>query len=357
MESVTGEQTQLIDTAALQFFESLVGFTGLDLHEPASGYSSVLLDGGSVADARASLISARYREFVRQTTLRLYGEQGRVTQVVDDTDLLCSCLTNCRTLEQVLNVSASFDVSKTLPQRTPLRLQHDGERVLLLLSTQALGSALTPPAVALELLAILFQYKLLSWLAGMRVPMLDATLRFERSPDHALTDALEGIIRCRLRLGADGNTLVFPREVLSLPVVRSYRELIDVLRSSQIALLPLPDDRDCSRSVATLLQKALHEGSRPPSFDRVAAHLGYSNSTLRRHLAREGTSFRELLDACRREHAVALLGRSLTMEQIASQLGFSSASSFSCAFRTWTGEWPSTYRQQLQASSDSVAGQ
>lgn len=352
-----GTHPHLIANDVLRFFEDLIRFTGIDDLHPPEICQSVLLDDGQANNQQTPAVTLRYREFIRRVTTQLYGVQGRVPQVFDDTDLLCSCLTNCKTIGQALKISTSFDVSKTLPQRTPLTLRQDSQHVVLTLSVQLPGSELTPTAVALELLAILFQYKLLSWLTGARVRLLAATLRFQLPPSDALVGILGDIIGCPLRLAAEENTLVFHREVLQKPVVRSHRELLEVLRSSQIALLPLPEDKSYAEIIATLLRKTLLEGARLPSLDVVAARLGFSNSTLRRHLVREGASFQALLDTCRYEHAVRLLEKPLILEEIAARLGFNSPSSFSFAFKTWTGESPSGFRQKLRATPDSVAGQ
>lgn len=78
----------------------------------------------------------------------------------------------------------------------------------------------------------------------------------------------------------------------------------------------------------------------------VAAELGVSVRTLRRHLEEEGTTFRELLDEARQVLAEELLGTvGLTVAQTADRLGFSEPTSFSHAFRRWKGISPTEYRR------------
>lgn len=71
-----------------------------------------------------------------------------------------------------------------------------------------------------------------------------------------------------------------------------------------------------------------------------------STSTLKRRLAEEGTTFRELRQSCLRESAMMLLiTRSMSASQIATELGYGDLANFSHAFKRWTGRSPSEYRR------------
>jgi AraC-like DNA-binding protein len=72
----------------------------------------------------------------------------------------------------------------------------------------------------------------------------------------------------------------------------------------------------------------------------IAAQLGISARTLRRHLEQEGTSLRVLLDDVRRERADELLAAGTPVKEIAFGLGFSEPSAFSRAYKRWTGKPP-----------------
>jgi AraC-like DNA-binding protein len=79
----------------------------------------------------------------------------------------------------------------------------------------------------------------------------------------------------------------------------------------------------------------------------VAAALGVSPRTLRRALAREGTTFEAVRDAVRLKVAQDLLAMSrLPIGQLAPTLDFATPSAFIHAFRRWTGETPSAWRQR-----------
>jgi AraC-like DNA-binding protein len=83
----------------------------------------------------------------------------------------------------------------------------------------------------------------------------------------------------------------------------------------------------------------------PPSLDEVAGMLHLSPRTLRRRLAEEGTSYRTLLAEVRSQLAEDLLvNGQLTVEEVAQRLGYAETSSFTHAFRRWTGQGPRAHR-------------
>jgi AraC-like DNA-binding protein len=72
------------------------------------------------------------------------------------------------------------------------------------------------------------------------------------------------------------------------------------------------------------------------SAQAVARMLGISVRTLRRRLAEEGRSFRELIDGVRRREAQLLLETGLyTMKQLASRVGFANDRALRHALRRW----------------------
>jgi AraC-like DNA-binding protein len=94
-----------------------------------------------------------------------------------------------------------------------------------------------------------------------------------------------------------------------------------------------------SKRVQHALLDALPGG--PPSKHAVARALGMSPRTLQRQLTAEGTSFKDLLSEARVRLARSYVeeGR-LSVTEIAFVLGFADTSTFSRAFKRWTGLSP-----------------
>lgn len=100
------------------------------------------------------------------------------------------------------------------------------------------------------------------------------------------------------------------------------------------------------RKVRGAIETQLPEGE--PSAERIAQNLHLSLRSLQRHLADEGCSYDLLLNQCRQNLALQHMrdpGSSLS--EIAYVLGFADTSSFSRAFKRWTGMTPSQYRAGL----------
>ncbi|NBD19148.1 helix-turn-helix domain-containing protein [Aquabacterium fontiphilum] len=83
-----------------------------------------------------------------------------------------------------------------------------------------------------------------------------------------------------------------------------------------------------------------------PDMEEVAAEMGMTSRTLRRHLTAEGASFRGLLEEVRSTLAEELMASaSLTHGEIAERLGYADVTTFIEAFRRWRGVPPSEFRR------------
>ncbi len=72
--------------------------------------------------------------------------------------------------------------------------------------------------------------------------------------------------------------------------------------------------------------------------------MGTTERTLRRHLKDAGQTYRNLLEAARREACDVELRRGTTsVAALAQALGYSEQSAFTRAFKAWYGQPPSQY--------------
>lgn len=98
---------------------------------------------------------------------------------------------------------------------------------------------------------------------------------------------------------------------------------------------------DCQQALIPLLREGHAD------LERLALRLHRSPRTLQRHLAREGLSFRQLLDDTRRQLASGYLrDPRLPLAEVAALLGYSEQSAFSRAFRQWHGDTPLAWRRR-----------
>jgi AraC-like DNA-binding protein len=86
----------------------------------------------------------------------------------------------------------------------------------------------------------------------------------------------------------------------------------------------------------------------PHTIAGVARQLAMSERTLRRRLAEENTTFRDLVEEVHRVLAEELLGTgALSVEDVALRLGYAEATSFIAAFKRWTGTTPARYQRSV----------
>lgn len=89
-----------------------------------------------------------------------------------------------------------------------------------------------------------------------------------------------------------------------------------------------------------------------PNINECAAAFGRSERQFRRRLKEEGKQFQQLVDDVKKEKACQLLITSnASVEQVASQLGYTEAAAFIRAFRKWQGITPAQYRKEQRSGS------
>lgn len=121
----------------------------------------------------------------------------------------------------------------------------------------------------------------------------------------------------------------------------------DPITGQALAELAVQQQRVAGNEVAARLREILRTTPRPvaQSILELSRACGMSPRTLQRRLVDEGTSYRAVLDECLRERAVSSLGnRAISIEDVASQLGYSTRSAFHRAFVRWTEQTPASWR-------------
>ena len=171
-----------------------------------------------------------------------------------------------------------------------------------------------------------------------------------RYPATGSTAAYFNFFRCDITFDARVTELVMPVEVADkqLPgfnpqLVHTFDELIiDYLRQRDLA--------DIVGRTRGAIYEELPSGE--VSLKKTAEMLNMSSRSLARKLEDEGKSFNGILTEVRRELAEKYIrDPSLTLTEITFLLGFSEASSFSRAYKGWTGSAPSTHRESLLSDS------
>ena len=157
--------------------------------------------------------------------------------------------------------------------------------------------------------------------------------------------------RAPIEFGSAKNTLAFDRRDIHVRLPAANAELARQNDQVVLALLTQIDRSDIIAQVRASLIALLPSGD--CSKQSVAAQLNMSERTLQNRLVDRGTTYTNLLSETRRELAEQYMQQNLhSISEIAFLLGFSEISSFSRAFRAWTGESPSSYRERRLAGDD-----
>lgn len=137
------------------------------------------------------------------------------------------------------------------------------------------------------------------------------------------------------------------------PSLGAEPALLSILDEHARALLDRlpPGEEDLVARTRAAIAAELRGGD--PSIGRVARKLAMSDRTLQRRLGEAGTSYAALLDEVRRQWAEAYLRRpEIGLCEVAWLLGFAEQSSFTRAFRRWTGTSPGRFRASAASAAN-----
>jgi len=253
-------------------------------------------------------------------------------------NLLCHAVLHAGTLERALRRALQFlNVVLDDPQGE-LRIRDGMAHVVL---TDA-----GPPRPAFAYRAYwLILMGVACWLIGRRIPL--RTLDFA-CPAPVHRQDYHKFFGAPVLFDQPVTRLVFSSSYLSLPIIRSDVALKSFLRKAPAnILIRYRHDNDLSARVRAQLN-ALPMADWP-SLEELARGLGMSVPTLRRRLRGEGQSFGTIKDELRFVTAERLLQEnSLSVAEVAAELGYSEPSAFYRAFHKWMGQSPGRFRTVQQ---------
>lgn len=251
-------------------------------------------------------------------------------------DMMCHAVITSATLGQALARYCRF--FQLLGDRLPVSLLREADSAVIRLSAEV-----TERGPYLAELALLNTHRFACWLVQEELPLREVRFTLPASaptPDYRLMFMTNPVDFER-----EDNALVFAASLLDLPVTQTPETLAHYLRHPTLVMLTTLYKDSWTAQVRALLRRDLQH---MPELVDVAGNLDLHPQTLRRRLAAEGTTFKELKSDIRRDTALYFLGkRTLSVEEVAQRAGFSEASAFIRAFKGWTGLTPYAYRKGL----------
>ncbi len=323
---------------------------GLARHGIAAG-PLLTAAGIDIADAASRVPVDRYATLYNRINHRLDDEGfGLFSQPlrVGSFEFLCRGCISAPTLAEALLRATRF-LRIVLPDLAVAVRRHQGHAELLIGESRRLADN---PDDAGRVFAFEWLLRMLHglscWLAG-RGLALDSVIFPYRRPPHAADYALIFTANSRFAPTLPGGvgTLVasFNANLLDLPVRRDETALASFLDGAPGKITTLyRRDREMVIRVRDLLRAALPTML---GLEDISDRLHLSPRTIHRRLGEEGSSFRAIKDALRRDMALARLTKTRdAVSQVAADLGYADTSAFYRAFVEWTGMAPIHYRRR-----------
>jgi len=161
-------------------------------------------------------------------------------------------------------------------------------------------------------------------------------------PEPVPSEPFRRVFRAPVHFSASTNRLTFARSLIDARLPEGNADLARANDAVVRQYLARYETERVANRVQTMLAEHLAGGE--PSQGVVARRLGMGLRTLQRRLAAEDTSFAALLAETRRELACSYMeAGGLSVSEIAYLVGFSDTSTFSRAFKRWTGRSPTEY--------------
>jgi AraC-like DNA-binding protein len=284
-----------------------------------------------------SRLCRRIVELLKDETYGLLG----VPQSMGTNELIALVLLHCDTLE-----SAIFRLAD-LSNKSGNGLQHS---VRTTRTNCEYRIDIAPDCLILNETAIdvtlLSRYRLLCWLSDKRIPVTQIVHPY---PPPKWRDEYHYMYgRAKMFFDKKYASVTFDKVYLKNPVLQDESNLNEHV-SVPFDILP-PIDKHLgplSLKMKRLIYEHLKQTHCVPTLSAMASKIGIYDHTLRRKLDREGITFRELAAIARQDIALTLLrDKSLSIEEIAIMVGYSEASAFIRAFKSWTHMTPQYFRKE-----------
>ena len=188
---------------------------------------------------------------------------------------------------------------------------------------------------------LLLWHRFPGWLIGKSIPLQQVKMR-GAEPAHAAEYRF--MFPCPITYGHDYDAFVFSEEELVNPVTQRAENLREHFKQAPLNWFTRQEFTPVytRRVMDYLAEYREHEAS----MQDIADSVNVSERTLRRKLTEEGTSFQEIKDKLRKNMAIYYLSQpDIPISTITNKLGFSEPAAFTRAFKQWTGQTPTLYRE------------
>ncbi|WP_120501262.1 AraC family transcriptional regulator [Roseovarius sp. EL26] len=193
------------------------------------------------------------------------------------------------------------------------------------------------------------EFRISAFLTSLQIaaatPLSIHEIRFPHELTEDAQTQISEVLSIKVKQSQRVPGILFDKTILDIPIRDADPALLLHLETHVQTLMSdlAPDIGETSSLVQSEITSRLSFTA--PTQDDVAKTLGMSISTLGRKLAKEGTTYKQLLKDIRARLAEQYLDDpKLSLSDIAFALGYSDQAAFTNAYKTWTGQSPGSVR-------------
>lgn len=272
---------------------------------------------------------------------------------------MCHCMITTRTLREALGIAERFEELLYPLNGYQVHLVEDPAqpqaRLSYSIKAPQEGEALIPEGwdradyrtTVARASGLRTWYALCGWLIGRALKAEEVHVGAP-ALNQEYHDSMVQVFNCPVYFDSQENYFSFDRDLLDRRLVHTTESLTEFLKNCVYHLIAV-DQAPASTSAAIKSLVTINLPNGTPSFADVASMLYMSESSLRRRLQGEQTSYQAIKDEVRCEVAIEkLLFEDARVADLAALLGFTETSSFVRSFKGWTGHTPKSYKDRMK---------
>jgi AraC-like DNA-binding protein len=278
------------------------------------------------------------RNLIAQTgNPRGLGVEAGLRYQLSSAGILGFALLSSSTVREALAVAVRYGTLGSLFHTLSVEYHHDGAIMLL-------DDANTPTDVRQFVLErdLAAAAHVLPLIFGGTMPTEGISLEIKLAPESTTLLAGLGDIM-PIHFGAARTAVIVSGAILDEPLAAADPH------TAQICLTQCEDllnqRRRRTGAAGVIRSRLLQDPGSMPSMPQIAHELHTTTRALHRRLAADNTSYRKLVEEVRDTIASELLAGGLTVQLVATRLGYSETASFTHAYTRWHGVPPSQHRR------------
>lgn len=298
----------------------------------------------------AYLLELHQCETVVSNMIRLTGDQGIGLEIggqasLADFGIISQAMLSSRTLRQAINYWLQY--SNLVGMLIHLTIVEGPRRewTVVFSATEPLGFIYNFCVEEILVAGV----KLGSALGNEALVVKEVSLSYP-APLHA--DLYRQRLKAPVRFNAQRSSITVKSPGLDAPLPGYDEELNEIYRRRCREVLRQINSED--PLIARLRNLILSRSSSLPDLKTAARLLGTAPRTLRRHLLKDGSGYRQMVNRFRHDLCNEYLqSGALSTKEIAGLIGFRDTNSLHRAFKSWTGLTIGEYRGRVLADRDS----